>query len=129
MAFNAPVLKEPHPYRLRQAIEERYRQLKCFSDLSSFTSRAFSLVVNQVVFIVLAYSLFQIYLLRKIRKDLTKKPQPLVRKQLLPTADHIIVYWKNFYGLFNQLEFIEVLTLGLSDKARKKTGEKSRSLR
>jgi hypothetical protein len=40
-------------YHLRISTEERYRQLKCFSDLTHFTSRAFSLVVNQVVFIML----------------------------------------------------------------------------
>ena len=34
-------------YHLRIAIEERHRQLKCFSDLTNFTSRAFSMVVNQ----------------------------------------------------------------------------------
>jgi len=38
-------------YHLRVSTEERYRQLKCFSDLTHFTSRAFSMVVNQVVFI------------------------------------------------------------------------------
>jgi hypothetical protein len=36
--------------RLRTAIEERHRQLKCYSDLEAFTSRAFSLVAHQVVF-------------------------------------------------------------------------------
>jgi hypothetical protein len=92
-------------YRLRTAIEERYRQLKCFSDLTDFTSRAFSLVVNQVVFIMLAYSLLQIYLLRQGRKDLTKKPTPLTRRQLLPLTIHIIVYYDSYYGLFDQLEF------------------------
>jgi hypothetical protein len=41
-------------YHLRPSTEERYRQLKCFSDLTHFTSRAFSLVLNRVVFIMLA---------------------------------------------------------------------------
>jgi hypothetical protein len=34
--------KTQQDYQLRVAIEERYRQLKCFSDLTRFTSRAFS---------------------------------------------------------------------------------------
>lgn len=40
---------------LRTHIEEGHRQLKCFWDLTHFPSRAFTLVVNQVVFVALAY--------------------------------------------------------------------------
>jgi hypothetical protein len=43
-------------YALRTSIEERYRHLKCFCDLTHFTSRAYSLVVNQVVFMLLRQS-------------------------------------------------------------------------
>jgi hypothetical protein len=116
-------------YRLRTTIEERYRQLKCFSDLTAFTSRVWSLLVNQVVFIVLAYNLLQLYLLRKKRQDLTAKTAPRIRRQLLPSSSHIIVYWQNYYGLFEPLELIELLTLTLSPEARQKLGEKSRRQR
>jgi len=61
-------------YRLRTTTEERYRQFKCFIDLTIFTSRAFSMVVNQVLFTMLAYNLLQLYLLNKGRKELNKKP-------------------------------------------------------
>jgi hypothetical protein len=115
-------------YHLRIATEERYRQLKCFSDLTNFTSRAFSMVVNQVVFIMLAYNLLQIYLLRQGRKELNKKTLPRIRQQLLPSANHIIVYWQNYYGLFDPLEFTEIIAT-LGDQARKKTLEKCRRLR
>ncbi len=115
-------------YHLRIATEERYRQLKCFSDLTNFTSRAFSMVVNQVVFIMLAYNLLQIYLLRQGRKELNKKTLPRIRQQLLPSANHIIVYWQNYYGLFDPLEFTEIIAT-LGDHARKKTLEKCRRLR
>jgi hypothetical protein len=108
--------------------EERHRQLKCFSDLTHFTSRAFSLVVNQVVFILLAYSLLQIFLLRQGREDLTKKTQPRILKQLLPSASYVIVYWQNYYGLFGIYEFMELLTTA-NEEARKKIAEKSRRLR
>jgi len=46
-------------YHLRTAIEERHRQLKCFINLTKFTSRAFSMVVNQVVFIRNAFVALQ----------------------------------------------------------------------
>ena len=116
-------------YALRTCIEERYRQLKCFSDLAAFTSRAFSLIVNQVIFTLLAYSLLQLFLLRQGRKELNNKPTPKIREQLLPSNHHIIVYFQNYYGLFEQLEFMELMTVGLSDEARKKIGDKSRRLR
>ncbi|MGC9969667.1 MAG: transposase [Bryobacteraceae bacterium] len=46
-------------YDLRPAIEERHRQYKCFWDLTRMHSCAFSLVVNQVLFVLLAYTLVQ----------------------------------------------------------------------
>lgn len=116
-------------YHLREATEERYRQLKCFADLADFTSRSFSLVVTQIVFTMLAYDLLQIYLLRKGREELNAKTPLTVRRQLLPAATYIIIYQDNYYGLFETLEFMELMTVGLSDEARKKIGEKSRRLR
>ena len=115
-------------YHLRTATEERYRQLKCFADLTHFTSRAFSMVVNQVVFIMLSYNLLQLYLLRQARKELNKKTPPRIRQQLLPSDNHIIVYWQNYYGLFTPLEFAETIAT-LGEQARKKIAEKSRRLR
>lgn len=116
-------------YHLRTAIEERYRQLKCFTDLAGFTSRAFSLVVNHCIFTILVYNLLQIYLLRKGLKDLNKKTPLHLRRQLLPYDSYIMVFWQNFYGKFTHLEYTELLTTGLDDEARKKIGGKCRRLR
>jgi hypothetical protein len=106
-------------YHLRVSTEERYRQLKCFSDLTHFTSRAFSLVVNQVVFIMLAYNLLQLYLLHRGRKELNQKTLPRIRQQLLPSDNHIIVYYQNYYGLFAPFELIGFV-VELKEQARKK---------
>ena len=115
-------------YHLRTTIEERHRQLKCFIDLSKFTSRAFSMVVNQVVFIMLSYNLLQLYLLRQGRKELNNKTLPHIRQQLLPSANHIIVYSENYFGLFAPLEFTEIIA-NLEDEPRKKIVDKCRRLR
>jgi len=115
-------------YHLRTTIEERHRQLKCFIDLTQFTSRAFSMVVNQVVFIMLSYTLLQLYLLCQGRKELNKKTPPRIRRQLLPADNHIIVYFEHYYGLFAPLEFTEIIAT-LGEEARKKVAEKSRRLR
>jgi hypothetical protein len=114
-------------YHLRPSTEERYRQLKCFSDLTHFTSRAFSMVTNQVVFIMLAYDLLQIYLLRQGRKDLTPKTLPRIRQQLLPSDNYIMVYWQNYYGLFRPFELVGFVVM-LGEEARKKIAAKCRRI-
>ena len=116
-------------YHLRTAVEERYRQLKCFVDLAGFTSRAFSLVVNQVVFTMLAYNLLQLYLLRKHRKEFNRKTPLTVRRQLLPADNHIVVYWKDYYALFEHAEYTELIAIALSDEARRKVGLRCRRIR
>jgi hypothetical protein len=114
-------------YHLRPSTEERYRQLKCFSDLTHFTSRAFSMVTNQVVFIMLAYNLLQLFLLKRGRKELNQKTLPRIRQQLLPSDNYIIVYWQNYYGLFRPFELVGfVVTLG--EEARKKIAAKCRRI-
>jgi len=114
-------------YHLRTAIEERYRQLKCFSDLARFSSRALSLIVNQVVFVLLAYSLLQIYLIQKGRDEMNNKTLPRIRRQLLPSQNHLIVCWKNYYALFDPYEYTDLI-LSLGESARRKIAEKSRRM-
>jgi len=115
-------------YHLRTTIEERHRPLKYFIDLTKFTSSAFSMVVNQVLFIMLSFNLLQLYLLRQGRKELNNKTLPYIRQQLLPSHNHIIVYFENYYGLFSRLQFTEIIA-SLEDKPRKKIVAKCRSLR
>ena len=112
-------------YRLRSAIEERYRQLKCFSNLAGFTSCALSLVVNQVVFVMLTYNLLQFYLLQQGFEDLTGKPLPFAQRELLASVTNNIVYWKCYCAFFTTYELVE-LTARVSDEARKKIAKKSR---
>jgi len=114
-------------YRLRVSTEERYRQLKCFNDLTHFTSRAFSMVVNQVVFILLAVNLLQIYLLKRGRKELNQKTLPRIRQQLLPSDSHIIVYYQNYYGLFRPFELMGFVVT-LREEPRKKIAAKCRRI-
>ena len=79
--------KSREEYALRTSIEERYRQLKCFSDLTRFTSRAFSLVVNRVVFTLLAYDLVQLFLWQRGQEAYTHQTLPRIRQRLfLPTT-------------------------------------------
>ena len=115
-------------YRLRTGIEERHRQLKCFVDLTDFTSRKFSLICNQVIFVALCYSLMQLFLLRMKRSALNRHTQPRLRRQLMPTDSVIIVYYCSRFALFTTSEYTELL-LTLSPEASKKILEKIRRLR
>jgi hypothetical protein len=114
-------------YHLRTSTEERYRQLKCFNDLTHFTSRAFSMVVNQVVFIMLAYNLLQLFLLKRGRKELNQKTLPRIRQQLLPSDNYVIVYYQNYYGLFRPFELVGFVVT-LREEARKKIAAKCRRI-
>jgi hypothetical protein len=115
-------------YGLRTTIEERHRQLKCFSDLESFPSRAFSLVVNQVVFVLLTYSLLQWFLLRIGRKELNPKTQARALELLRPTLTVIVIYYQNYMAFLTPLEHQE-LVLTLNESVRKKILAKTRRLR
>jgi hypothetical protein len=116
-------------YRLRTEIEERHRQLKCFWDLADFRGRVLSLVVNQVVFVALAYSLLQLYLLRKVqRPELNRRTRIRLRDQLLPSDSNIILYCENRFAFLSTLEYTDLL-LNLSEPARQKILAKTRRLK
>lgn len=65
-------------YALRRAIEEMRRQVKCFWDMTAFTSPSFSLVVNQVIFVLPAYTLIQVYV--------GHREDPQLNRSLFPIA-------------------------------------------
>ncbi|HEY4711368.1 MAG TPA: transposase [Dehalococcoidia bacterium] len=115
-------------YALRTTIEERHRQLKCFSDLEAFSSRSFNLIVNQVIFVLLTYSLLQWYLLRIGRQELNPKTRPRTLELLRPTITVILIYYKAYVARLSPLEHQE-LVLTLDEKARKKILAKTRALR
>ena len=115
-------------YGLRSTIEERHRQLKCFSDLGSFPSRAFSLIVHQVLFVLLTYSLLQWFLLRIRRKELNPKTQTRALELLRPALTVIVIYYQNYMAFLTPLQHQE-LVLTLKEAARKKILTKTRRLR
>ena len=115
-------------YGLRTAIEERHRQLKGFSGIEDFSSRAFSLVVNQVTFVLLTYSLLQWYLLRRDRQPLNRKTPSRILDLLRPVFSVIVIYYQNYVAFLNPLEYQEMV-LTLTEPARKKILAKTRRLR
>jgi hypothetical protein len=109
-------------YHLRIGIEERHRHLKCFWDLAEFTSTSFALVVNQIVFTALTYSLLQQQILRQGRKALNKARKSRMLEELVPTSDAVIVYTDNYYAVFDKLDYTDMV-LAVPEAAREKLRE------
>jgi hypothetical protein len=115
-------------YQLRPVVEEDHRQEKCFWDMTHFRSTSFPLIVNQILFVELAYSLIQIFLRRIERHDLVGTTRQRLLDSLLPTESKVALYSKQRYGMFTAYEHQELL-LTLPEGARRKALGKTRRLR
>lgn len=109
-------------YHLRVLIEERHRHLKCFWNLAGFTSPCFELVVNQIVFTALTYTLLQQQILRRARKALNKATKRRMIEELVPVSDHVIVYTDHYYAVFHSLEYTSMV-LDVPEASRPKLRE------
>ena len=107
------------PYKLRTAIEERHRQYKCFWDITRMTAGKFSLVLRQVLFVLLAYTLFQGHLFLRHRPQMNRRTRPRILQRLAPTLQVVAVYYHQRFGLLLLPEFAEIL-LELAEDARAK---------
>ena len=110
-------------YELRSAIEERHRQYKCFWDLTRMHSCAFSLVVNQVLFVLLAYTLVQAHLVLRQRQELTRGVWEHTWQLLSPTLEVVAVYYRQRFCLLTLAEFGSIL-LDIAEPVRGKLREK-----
>jgi hypothetical protein len=110
-------------YELRAAIEERHRQYKCFWDLTRMNSCAFSLVVNQALIVLLAYTLVQVHLALRQRQELNRGLWEYTRQLLSPALEVVAVYYRQRFCLLTLAEFGRIL-LDISDPARAQLREK-----
>jgi hypothetical protein len=114
-------------YELRPAIEERHRQYKCFWDLTRMHSCAFSLVVNQALMVLLAYTLVQAHLGLRQRQQLTGGVWERTWQLLSPTLEVVAVYYRQRFCLLTLAEFGRIL-LDIAEPVRGKLREKLRRL-
>ena len=110
-------------YELRPAIEERHRQYKCFWDLTRMHSCAFSLVVNQALFVLLAYTLVQAHLVLRQRQELNRGVWQRTWQLLSPSLEIVAVYYRQRFCLLTLAEFGRIL-LDIADPARGKLRQK-----
>lgn len=110
-------------YELRPAIEERHRQYKCFWDLTRMHSCAFSLVVNQALMVLLAYTLVQAHLVLRQRQQLNHGVWKRTWQLLSPTLEVVAVYYRQRFCLLTLAEFGRIL-LDIAEPVRGKLREK-----
>ena len=114
-------------YELRPAIEERHRQYKCFWDLTRMHSCAFSLVVNQVLFVLLAYTLVQAHLVLRRRQELNRRIWERTRELLSPTLEVVAVYYRQRFCLLTLAEYGRLL-LEVAEPLRGKLRDRLRQI-
>jgi len=106
-------------YGMRVGIEERHRHIKCFWDIAGFKSPDLALVVNQVVFTLLTYSLLQQHLLRRGQKALNKATKSRLIEELEPVAEHVTVFTDQYYTRFTTCEYT-LMVMDVPECARAK---------
>jgi hypothetical protein len=104
-------------YDLRTAIEERHRQYKCFWDLTRMHSCAFSLVVNQALFVLLAYTLVQAHFMLRKREELNRGVWARAQLLLSPTFEVVAIYYRQRFCLLTLAEYGRIL-LDIQEPAR-----------
>jgi hypothetical protein len=114
-------------YELRPAIEERHRQYKCFWDLTRMHSCAFSLVVNQSLFVLLAYTLLQAHLVLRRRQELNRSVWERAWQLLSPTLEVVAVYYHQRFCLLTLAEYGRIL-LNIAEPVRGKLRDRLRQI-
>ena len=90
-------------------------------------SCAFSLVVNQALMVLLAYTLVQVHLVLRQRQELNRGIWEYTWQLLSPTLEVVAVYYRQRFCLLTLAEFGRIL-LDIAEPARGKLREKLRSI-
>lgn len=83
--------------------------LKCYHDLSHFHSRHLNVIVAQVVFILLSYTLRQWQLWKCLQEELAGKTPGLMRCQLNVHTQKVVIYHQNAYTRMPLITFTREL--------------------
>jgi hypothetical protein len=101
--------------------------IKCFHDLSDFHSRRFNVIVAQVVFILLGYTLRQWQLWKVQQEELAGKTPESLGRQLNLHSQYVVIYHENAYTRMPLVTFCREL-LQMPEEARAKALVKVRHL-
>jgi len=114
-------------YECRVKIEERHRILKCFHDLSDFCSRSFNVIVAQVAFILLSYTLRQWQLWKLRQEALAGKTPDWLERHLNIHSQYVVIYHQHAYTQMPLVRFTREL-LEMEPEAQAKALIKVRQL-
>jgi len=125
---------EPSPAGARSPSDKEFSSLphfsqetKCFWDLTRTHSCAFSLVVNQALFVLLAYTLVQAHLVLRRRQELTGGVWERTWQLLSPSLEVVAVYYRQRFCLLTLAEFGGIL-LDIPEPVRGKLRDKLRRI-
>ena len=88
-------------YSLRTRVEERFRQFKCSWNIGKFPSPDQGLIETHVCFVLLTYSLLQLYLRRKDLKKMTRQTIESLRREESLGKNVVLVYHKGGFAVFD----------------------------
>lgn len=106
-------------YSLRTQVEERFRQLKRSWNIGKFPSPAPGLRESHVCFILLTYSLLQLYLRRKDLREMTRKTIETLRRDESLGKNVVLVYHKGGFAVLN-LDDCLLKTISMSSESQQK---------
>jgi hypothetical protein len=114
-------------YQRRVEIEEKHRLLKCFYDLSDFRSRDFNVILAQVVFILLSYTLRQWQIWKAHPASIARQAPGQIRRRLNLRREYVVIYHQHAYTQMPLVTFTREV-LELDGAARIKALAKIREL-
>lgn len=116
-------------YRLRTRVEEGFRQLKYAWLIAQFTSPHRALLETQIAFVLLAYSLLNLYLRHSKQGDMVNRFVSTLRKEASSHDDDktIVAYAEDVFGLFSIKEYLELICV-LAEEQRQKFLESLQSI-
>ena len=106
-------------YSLRTQVEERFRQLKRSWNIGKFPSPAPGLRESHVCFILLTYSLLQLYLRRKDLREMTRKTIETLRRDENLGKNVVLVYHKGGFAVLN-LDDCLLKTISMPSESQQK---------
>jgi hypothetical protein len=110
--------REPRKlYTGRTQIEERIDQVKNCWWVGAFTTPDFQADAVHVFFVLLTYSLVQLYLKATHNEELAPKTIESLRQEERLGKDAVIVYAGKYFGVFDLDEYTEII-VGLKESAR-----------
>lgn len=96
-------------YELRPEVEEDYRQLKDFWNLSDFKSTKLNMIAFHIITTLFGYLFFQIYTMTPQGEAYSHKSLPVVLKNYSPNAmPYLIFYYDNEFAVLSITDFAKI---------------------